>query len=150
LGVLVGLITSVTLNLMPVAAAAIVAVGILFLTRTLKPKDAYGSVEWRILFLIYGMLGLGLALDKSGAAAKVSLFLVELGNGLPEDMRALALLALVFLVTSLLTEILSNNAAVVLMAPISFGIAATLGVDARPFAIATCVAASASFATPVG
>lgn len=150
IGVMVALIAAITANVMPVAAAAIVAVAVLFLTRTIKPKDAYASIEWRILFLIYGMLGLGMALEDSGTADLVSGFMVQLGDFLPEASRALALLAVVFIVTSILTEILSNNATVVLMAPIAIGIATSLGVDPRPFAIAACVASSASFATPIG
>ncbi len=150
IGVLVMLIAAITANLMPVAAAAIVAVAVLFLSRTIKPKEAYASIEWRILFLIYGMLGLGMALQTSGAAGMISEFIVHLGDFLPESTRAIALLALIFLVTSVLTEILSNNATVVLMAPIALGIAHSLGVDPRPFAIAACVASSASFATPIG
>lgn len=147
---LVALIGSVTLNLLPVVAAAIMAVAFLFITRTIKPKEAYGSIEWRILMLIYGMLGLGMALQTTGAAEMASAFLVELGDFMPIAIRAYALLALVYLVTNILTEVLSNNATVVLMAPIALGIGITLGLDPRPFAIAATVASSASFATPIG
>lgn len=150
LTVLVGMITVVTLAIAPVVVAAIIAVAILFITRTLKPKEAYASIEWRILVLIYGMLGLGMALETSGAAAMASQALVQMGDFLPAAIRAYALLALIYLVTTILTEILSNNATVVLMAPIALGIGVSLGVDPRPFAIAACIASSASFSTPIG
>lgn len=150
IGALACLILAVTFNAASVVAAAIMVVAFLFLTRTLKPKEAYAAVEWRILILIYGMLGLGLALETSGAADMASGGIAQMGNFLPEAIRAYVMLALVYLVTNILTEMLSNNATVVLMAPIALGIGISLGLDPRPFAIAACVASSASFATPIG
>ena len=68
----------------------------------------------------------------------------------PDKYQLIMMLALIYFITSLFTEFLSNNAAVALMVPIALGIAATLGVDPRPFVVGTCIAASASFATPIG
>ena len=150
LGTLLALILAVTFKLLPVVAAAIIAVAFLFLTRTIKPKDAYAAVEWRILILIYGMLGLGTALGVSGATTLVSNHIVDLGNYFSPSVQPYVMLAILYLATNILTELLSNNATVVLMAPIAIGVAETLGIDTRPFIVAICVASSASFSTPIG
>jgi di/tricarboxylate transporter len=141
----------VTLNWMPIVGAMIVAVGFLFITNCVRMKDAYESIDWRILILIYGMLGLGLAMDRSGFSAFIAKNFVAAGNHLVSpELRPYFMLAAIYLCTSILTEVLSNNATVVLMTPIAIGLASTLSVDPRAFVIATCMASSASFATPIG
>ena len=101
--------------------------------------------------IIFGMLALGQAMDSTGA----SLMIAETMTGMvesfaPQHLQNILMLALVYFITSLFTEFLSNNAAVALMVPIALGIAATLGIDPRPLVVGTCIAASASFATPIG
>ena len=150
LGTLIGLVLSISFNILPVVAAAIIAVAILFITRTINTKDAYAAIEWRIIILIYGMLGLGIALQVSGATTLISQHLVDIGYLFSSSAQPYVMLALLYLATNILTEILSNNATVVLMAPIAIGVAETLGIDTRPFIIAICVASSASFSTPIG
>jgi len=150
LGVIAGMIGFVTFANVPIFSMASIAVAILFLTGTIKPKDAYAAIEWRILVLIYSMLALGLALDVSGATELASRQLLYLAELFPESSRPLVMLAVIYLMTSILTELLSNNATVVLMAPIAIAIGQMLGVDPRPLVIAACVASSASFATPIG
>ncbi|MBT5380279.1 MAG: SLC13 family permease, partial [Opitutae bacterium] len=106
-----------------------------------------------LLILIYGMLVLGTALQKSGATDLVANSLSGLARVLPfEDkyISAILMLAVCYLVTAILTELLSNNATVVVMTPIAIGLAISLKADPRPFIIATCIAASASFSTPIG
>ncbi|MGF1483272.1 MAG: SLC13 family permease [Opitutales bacterium] len=138
------MIGAVSTGLLPVVAASILAVAVLFVTGCVSPKDAYRSVDWRILVLIYGMLGLGQAMEISGAAALVAGTFTSL-----TDNPYLAL-AILYLITTTFTEMLSNNATVVIMAPIALSLAVELGCDPRAFVIACCVASSASFATPVG
>ena len=117
----------------------------------MKPRDAYDSVEWSILVIIFGMLALGQAMDSTGASILIAETMTDMVRSFaPEHMQAILMLALIYFITSVFTEFLSNNAAVALMVPIALGIATTLGVDPRPFVIGTCVAASASFATPIG
>lgn len=147
----IGIVTMATINLVPIIAAVALGVSILLLTGCMKPKDAYDSVEWSILIIIFGMLALGQAMDSTGA----SILIAETMSGLvqsfaPEHLQTVLMLAFIYLITSAFTEFLSNNAAVALMVPIALGIATTLGVDPRPFVIGTCIAASASFATPIG
>lgn len=151
LATLATVIVLVSLNIIPIVAAAIIAVGFLFLTRCLKPKDGYAAIEWSILFLIYGMLGMGLAMQETGAANLIADTLVNMVETVVSDpYKPYALLAVIYLCTAILTETLSNNATVVLMAPIALGLASGLDIDPRPFVIATAIASSASFSTPIG
>lgn len=143
-GVIVAIITTVSFHLLPIAAAVLTGITILFITGCINPKDGYAAIEWRLLVLIYGMLSLGIALEKSGAGSLISETLSRISD------NPYLILAIIYLATSLLTEFMSNNATVVLMAPIALQIAATVGVDPRPFIIIICIAASASFSTPIG
>jgi di/tricarboxylate transporter len=147
----IGIVTMATLNLVPIVSAVCLGVAIILLSGCMKAKDAYASVEWSILIIIFGMLALGQAMDSTGA----SLLIAENMTGLvaqfaPAHLQNVIMLALIYVITSTFTEFLSNNAAVALMVPIALGIAVTLGVDPRPFVVASCIAASASFATPIG
>ena len=131
--------------------AAFIACVTLFLVKAVTPKEAYGSIQWNILFLIFAMLGMGVAMDRTGAAtwlSRVALGVVE--QAVSPDLRPLVMLACVYLVTTILTEILSNNAAAAVMAVIAIELAGTMEVSVRPFLMAVAVGASASFATPIG
>jgi di/tricarboxylate transporter len=108
-------------------------------------------VDWGLLFLIYSTLGLGVALESTGTASFIAGHLATWATDfVPVVWKPLLLLAIIFILTSTITEVLSNNATVVLMMPIALGLASELGLDPRPFAIAITIAASASFATPIG
>ncbi|MBL63172.1 MAG: SLC13 family permease [Opitutae bacterium] len=151
LGVIAGIVILASLTPMPIVASAVIGVAVLFLTNCIKPKEGYQAVEWSILVLIYGMLALGLAMKESGAS---DLIAHGLANGMlsyaPKELEPLLLLIAIYLTTSLLTETLSNTATIALMAPIAIEMAFQLQYDPRPFLIATCIAASASFTTPIG
>ncbi|WP_269523405.1 SLC13 family permease [Coraliomargarita parva] len=147
----IGIVALATVNIVPIVAAVSLGVCILLLTGCMKPKDAYASVEWSILIIIFGMLALGQAMDSTGASLLIAESLTNLVEKIATGTtQHLIMLALIYIITSTFTEFLSNNAAVALMVPIALGIAATLGIDPRPLVIATCIAASASFATPIG
>jgi di/tricarboxylate transporter len=151
LGTAIGIVTLASLNIVPIVAAVSLGVAILLITGCMKAKDAYSSVEWSILIIIFGMLALGLAMDKSGASLLIAESMTNTVRSLaPVAHQSIIMLAIVYLITTVFTEFLSNNAAIALMVPITLSIAASLGVDPRPFVIASCVAASASFATPIG
>ena len=151
IGVIAGVIAAASLGLLPIASAAIIGCVILLLTKCLSTREAYESIHWPILFLIFAMLGVGAAMESTGTSAWLSLQMVDLVSALfAESWRPLALLAGVYLLTTILTEILSNNAAAVLLSTLAIGLAESLGVDPRPFLIAIAMAASASFATPIG
>ncbi|MBM3851656.1 MAG: SLC13 family permease [Verrucomicrobia bacterium] len=151
LAVIGAVVTAETLDWMPIEIGALAGAALLCLTGCIKPKEAYAAIEWNLLFIIFGMLALGLALQETGAAAWLAENIVagidRLGAG---PAKPLLILACVYLVTMLLTELLSNNAVAALMLPIALGIAAEAGLAARPFIIAVTIAASAAFATPIG
>ena len=151
IGVTVGIVSLASFNIVPIVAAVALGVAILMLTGCIKPKEAYASVEWSILVIIFGMLALGQAMESTGASLLIAENVTNLVKEVaPEHLQAIAMLALIYFITSAFTEFLSNNAAVALMVPIALGIAATMGVDPRPFVVGSCIAASASFATPIG
>jgi di/tricarboxylate transporter len=112
----------------------------------LDHQDAYRSIQWDILMLIFGMLALGTAMEKTGAGALVVGLLSDISGG----FGPLVLLVIVYAFTSIVTEIMSNNAAAILITPLAIGLAEGLGIDPRPFVVAVMFAASASFATPIG
>ena len=107
-----------------------------------------------ILVLIYGMLTLGLAMKTSGASSLIAEGLsIGVLSYAPEEWRFFLVLAALYLTTAVLTEILSNSATIVIMAPIALELAQSIELtasDARAFLVATCIAASASFTTPIG
>lgn len=143
---ILAVIVLASFNVLPIVALALIAAGAVIALGCLDPKDAYDSIQWNILILIFGMLAVGLALEKTGAAAMLVGFLAQHAQGL----GPIAVLALIYVVTSALTETISNNAAAILITPIAMGLGVELGVDPRAFVVAVMFAASASFATPIG
>jgi di/tricarboxylate transporter len=133
-------------GVMSILESAILGVVILLVTQTLRIQQVYQAVDWTVIFLLVGMLPLGIAIEKTGLAAVVARGVVELG----EPLGAIAVLALVILATSFLTEMITNNSAAVLMVPIAFEAARQLGVDPKPFLMGVAFSASMSFATPTG
>lgn len=144
--IVAGVVSSAALDVLPIVGSAILGSVLMVLTRCLTLDEAYQAIEWRVVFLLGGILPLGIALESTGAARLLSSLLVDtIGAWGP-----LALLSAFYLLTSLLTEAMSNNATAALLAPIAISAASSLGVDPRPFLVAVTFAASASFMTPVG
>jgi di/tricarboxylate transporter len=144
--IIFGVVLAAALNVTPILVSAIAGGALLILTGCLDLEDVYQAIEWRIIFLLAGVLPLGIAMEKTGAALLIS-------KGILSAVGAwgpVAIVAAFYLLTSLLTEAMSNNATAVLLAPIAIATAETLGVDSRPFLMAVTFAASASFMTPVG
>lgn len=133
-------------EVLPIVALALIAAGAVIALGCLDAKDAYDSIQWNILILIFGMLAVGLAMEKTGAAALIVGFLAQHASGL----GPVAVLAMIYVITSTLTEMISNNAAAILITPVAMGLGVELGVDPRAFVVAVMFAASASFATPIG
>ncbi len=151
LGIIATVIATASLDLIPIEVGALVGCVLVCLVRCLKTQEAYDSIEWNILFLIYGMLAMGRALETTGAAEWLAIHVVNgVQHVIAGQHQGLALLAVIYLFTTVFTEVLSNNAIAALMAPIAIGIAAQLGYDPKPFLVAVAFAASASFATPIG
>lgn len=133
-------------EVMPIAGLAVIGAVIVMLTRCVDPAEAFDAIDWSILFLIFGMLGLSMAMQQTGTAA----VLVQAVVGTIGGAGPLAILAAVYVLTNILTEMVSNNAVAVLVGPIVIALAQQLGYDPRPFIMAVMFAASASFATPIG
>ncbi len=149
--VIAGVIVTAATGLLPVAAAAIVGSVVLLLTQCLTTKEAYGAIHWPILFLIFAMLGVGAAMESTGTSKWMAEKVVHTIDAVtPEAWKPLALLATIYLITTALTEVLSNNSAAILISSLAIGIAESAGLDPRPFLVAIAMAASASFATPIG
>ncbi len=135
-----------SLEIMPIMMAAITGSMFLVLTRCITMEEAYNAIDWKVIFLLAGALSLGVALDVSGAAALISKSMIMLVGSL----GPVAIISGLYLITSLLTESMSNNASAVLLTPIAIAASVEMGVDARPLLMAITFAASSSFMTPVG
>jgi di/tricarboxylate transporter len=146
IGAILGVMVLATFGVLPISALAIIAATSVVALGCVKPEEAYQSIQWNILMLIFGMLALGIAMDKTGAAALI----VHLFSSAVSGLGPIAVLSAVYLVTSILTEMMSNNATAILMTPIAIELADQMGMDARPFVIAVMFAASASFSSPIG
>jgi len=143
--ILVGMVTAATLNLLPMLTAAVLAAGLMIGTRCVDWVVARRAVDLQVVLVIAATFGLGTALEVTGAAKTIAEGLVRLGGSDPW-----ATLVVVYGVTMLFTELITNNAAAALIFPIALATADSLQVEFRPFAIAITMAASASFATPIG
>lgn len=143
--ILFGVVLLAASGVLPIMLSATVGVLLMVLSRCMTVKEAYESIDWSIIVLIAGMLPLGVAMEKSGAAA----LLADLLTGGVGSLGPWAVLAALFLVTSLLTETMSHAAAAVLIAPIAFNAATHLGVDPKPFFMAVAISASSCFMTPI-
>ena len=133
-------------ELMPIEGLAMIACAVVIATRCLDVEDAYKAVDWKILSLIFGMLAISIAMGKVGL---IDLIVSHTMAAIP-NASPLLVLGFVYLLTTILTEMLSNNAVAVLVTPVAIGIAQSLGLDPRPFVVAVMFAASVSFATPIG
>jgi di/tricarboxylate transporter len=140
-----------TIAAIPIHYAAMVGALALLWLKVMTPREAYASIDWQVLLMLYGLLGLGMAMQNTGTAVWLARGMVNIAEHMvsPENLPIVMLWA-VFLLTLLLTEVLSNNATAVMMIPIVVTLAGELDVSARPFIIAVTVAASAAFALPMG
>ncbi len=127
------------------AGAVLLACLLLFLSRALTPQEAYDAVDWRLLVLVAGMMALGTALSKTGAAAWLAESLMEPLGG----MGPLAVLAGFYALTTALTQPMSNQAAALVVLPLAMGVAKSAGIDPRAMAVTVTLAASSSFLTPL-
>lgn len=143
--ILGGMVLVAALGWMTMLQAALLAAGAMLMLRCCTMTQARRSVEWNVLIVIAAALGLGVALENTGAASAIAGLML----GVVKEQPHFAL-AMVYLVTTLFTEIITNNAAAVLVFPIAMSLAEGLGVSSMPFVTSIMVAASASFATPIG
>ena len=119
---------------------------VVLLTRCLDPKEAYAAIEWRVILMIVGMLGFGMAMQRSGLAELTAFKMIEWTHWMEPWM----VLSLFYLLAAVSTELVSNQAVAVLLTPLGIIVGQQLGVDPRPFVVAIMFGSSASFATPIG
>lgn len=145
MSILVLMVVAMSTQVVDVLVAAMVAAGLMIVTRCCTAAQARASVDWQLLLIIASSLGLASALEKTGAARSIAEFLISTAGTNPW-----VALATIYVVASLFTEVLANNAAAALVFPIAIATADNLDVNRMPFIIAIMIAASASFATPIG
>ncbi|MBU3034916.1 SLC13 family permease [Tritonibacter mobilis] len=143
---MVGIVIAAAFGLAPILMLSILAVALVLATRCIDADEAFSFVDGRLLALIFSMLAIGAALESSGAVKLI----VSGISPLLADLPPFFLVWAVYLLTSVLTELVSNNAVAVVVTPIAVGLAQAMGLDPRPLVIAVMIAASASFATPIG
>jgi di/tricarboxylate transporter len=146
LAIMAAAIGVAALGWLPIVASALLGCIALVALRVLMPEEAYGAIDWRVIMLLAGVIPLGIAMQKSGLAGVLAGGVVELIG----PFGPLAVLAGIYLVTAVLTELMSNNATAVLLTPIAFSTAVSMELSPTPFIVAVLFAASTSFATPVG
>jgi di/tricarboxylate transporter len=144
--VVAGVVVLAAAGVMPIVVSAVVGAVAMILLRCISIEEAYDAIDWKIIFLLAGVLSLGVALEESGTAALIASSLLKYVG----TLGPIAMVSAFYLLTSVLTETMSNNATAALLAPIAIVSAGAMGVDAVPFLMAITFAASASFMTPVG
>tara|TARA_B100000378_G_scaffold177175_1_gene143050 strand:- start:2961 stop:4721 length:1761 start_codon:yes stop_codon:yes gene_type:complete len=143
--ILIGVILAAALNITSILISALVGALLIVTTTILKPKEAYEAIEWKVIFMMAGVLSMGAALEKTGGSDLVSELIYDSMGSFDPRIT----LSLIFLVTFLSTNVLSSKAAAALMTPIVISLAAAMQVNSKPFLIAVMFACSLTFMTPV-
>jgi di/tricarboxylate transporter len=144
--ILVGVLVAVSTRVLPVSTAMLIGAVLMVLTGVLNMDEAYDAIQWKSVFLIAGMLPMGIAMQNSGTA----LFLAEKIVELVGNWGTVAVMMGIFLMTALTTEVMSNAAATVLVTPIAIDAARNLGANPQTFVMAVVIAAATSFLMPIG
>lgn len=143
---LLGIVVLAGFNVAPILLLSFFALGIVLVTRCIDADEAFSYVDGRLLALIFGMLVIGAGMQNTGAVQ----MLVDLVAPHMTDMHPMLVVFSVYMLTTVLTEMVSNNAVAVVVTPIAIGLGETMGIEPRALVAAVMVAASASFATPIG
>ena len=146
IAIILGVILTAAFDILPILVSALAGVVLMIITGVLKPGELYAAVRWDVIFLLAGLIPLGTAMENSGATKWLADNLMTLGG----NLSGYWILLFFFVVTSLLTEILSNNASVVLLIPIAAEVAKSLNLNPIALMFAVTFAASNSFMTPIG
>ncbi len=146
LAIIAAVIITASLGILPIMVGAIIGALLVVAVQCLSLEEAYEAIEWKVIFLLGGIISLGVALEKTGAALFLSNRMIDLLSGL----GPVAIVSALYLLSMLLTSAMSNNATAVLLAPIAITAAGAMGVSPKPLLMAVTFAASASFMTPVG
>ncbi len=134
------------LGIAPIALLGILGVAVVLITRCIDPEEAFSFADGRLMVLIWSMLGIGKAMELSGAVGLLDGFISPLLIGLHPFFMVWG----IYIITSILTEMVSNNAVAIIVTPVAIGVGMSLGIDPRGLVVAVMISASASFATPIG
>ena len=146
IGILIAVVALAAFDILPIVVSAVSGAVLLVLTGCLNTQDVYEGINWRVIFLLAGVIPLGVALEKTGLAE----LLAQGVLGVASPLGPVAVVSGFFLISMLLTELISNQATAALLAPIAVQAASSQGIDPRPLLLAITFAASLSFMTPVG
>lgn len=144
--VVLGVVLVAAMGWMDIAVAALSGAALMVILGVLRIEEFLSSIHWDIVLMLAGIIPLGVAVQKTGLADLVAQGIVSVGGDLP----GLWFLVFLFLATSLITEVVSNNASVVLLVPVATAAAVGLGIDPRPVGLTVMLAASTSMLTPIG
>ena len=144
--VFVGALLLTIFDLLPIHVSLVAAVTLLLLSRFITLQSAYQSINWPIIVLLGAMIPVGGALESTGGAARIAMLVTDLGHTLPPW----TILAIVLVTTMLLSDVVNNSTAVILMAPVAMGVAETMGASFDPFLMAVAIGGSSAFLTPIG
>ena len=146
--ILLGVVAAMALNLktVPLQTAAVTGAILCVITGCLKEKEAYAGIDWVTIFLFAGMLSVATAMDKTGAGKLIADTVV---NMMGDHPNPIVLCAVLYLISNVLTQFMSNTASAALLAPIGISIAQSIGADPKPVLMSIGIAASMAFATPM-
>jgi di/tricarboxylate transporter len=144
--ILAAVVLLASFNVLSIMIAAMLGAVAMVLSRCLTIDEAYQAIEWKTIFLLGGLLPLGLALEQNGGSAWIANALLNSAD----QFGPILILAAFYLVTAMFTEAMSNNATAVILAPIAVAVGVAMNIDPRPLLVAIAFAASTSFATPIG
>ncbi len=145
-GIAFSIIILASLKILPIPIATLAGIAAMVILKLINPQEIYDSINWEVIFLLAGLIPLGVAIEQTGTAKFIANQILNIAGFLPD----IIVLAIFYYMTTLLTDIISNNATVVLMIPVAINAADQIGANPFAFVLAVTFAASASFASPVG
>ena len=148
--VILGTIGLAALGIMPIVKSAMMGVVALLALSIISPQESYQSINWQVIVLISALIPVGIVIQKTGTAEWIGGFISTIARSAPIEWQPKVLLALIYLLTIILTEISSNAATAIIMTPVALAVTQQMGFEPRAFIFAVAFAASASFITPVG
>ena len=148
--VIISTVTLAALGLVPILKGALVGLILLMVLRVISTNETYQAINWQVIILIAALIPVGIVIQKSGTADWLATAMNHAVELFDPALRPVVMVSLIYLVTMILTEMVSNAATAIIMTPIAISIAMQIGLDPKPFIFSVCFAASASFITPIG
>ena len=148
--VILSAITLAALGIIPILAGVMFGVVVLLALGVITPQESYQSINWQVIILIAALIPVGIVIQTSGTAKWIAEFISSVVQMASPEWQPRVLLAIIYLITMILTEVSSNAATAIIMTPITMAVSYEMGVDPRAFIFAVAFAASASFITPIG